>query len=85
MSSQRQRRENIEQNNGVEIGLKCFLHVNDLRMVGSLTIVPFSSCGYCRIFPAGQYLKFPNLSYIGKPTSGVLGVGGSVALLFLVD
>lgn len=36
------------------------------------------------LLPAGQYLEFPKFSYIGKYASGMLGVGGSVALLFLV-
>lgn len=61
------------------------LLVNDLRMVRNLTIAFFSSCGGCKILSAGQYLKFLKLSSTGKYASGMFGVGGSVALLFLVD
>lgn len=67
-------------------GTKCFFYVND-ENVRKLATVFFSSCGCCRILPCGAVPEVSELflSYVGEPASGMLGVGGNVALLFLVD
>lgn len=68
------------------MGAECFFYVSD-ENVRKLATAVFSSRGCCRILPRGAVPGVSELflSYMGKPASGMLGVGGSVALLFLVD